>query len=309
MNAEPIVHIVDDEAPLRGALALLARSVQLKAQTYASAAEFLDAWRPGAPGCLVLDVRMPGMSGIDLLERLRDVAGALPAIVMTGHGDVSTAVRAMRAGAIDFIEKPFQDQALLDLIHEGIRRSIDASAQAAARATARARIGSLTPHGRTAPLPHHGEDRRPLAVRAGAHGAQGRGSQRGVLKWPRRVRNLQVSRPNAARVMSSVLAITPRTSTSRRLASGRAGTPGMPTPAAALQRRRGAMSLMPCTAWWCTRSTDGRCALTSPLLFVTWRPLSDDPERPEPGDFRGGVTMGGQHGFGMLAQGRRGAGA
>ena len=148
MNAEPIVHIVDDEAPLRSALALLARSVQLKAQTYASAAEFLEAWRPGAPGCLVLDVRMPGMSGIDLLERLRDVAGTLPAIVMTGHGDVSTAVRAMRAGAIDFIEKPFQDQPLLDLIHEGIRRSIDASAQGAARATARARIGSLTPRER-----------------------------------------------------------------------------------------------------------------------------------------------------------------
>ena len=122
--------------------------MKLKAQTYASAAEFLEAWRPGAPGCLVLDVRMPGMSGIDLLERLRDVAGALPAIVMTGHGDVSTAVRAMRAGAIDFIEKPFPDQPLLDLIHEGIRRSIDASAREAARATARARIGSLTPRER-----------------------------------------------------------------------------------------------------------------------------------------------------------------
>lgn len=148
MNAEPVVHIVDDEAPLRSALAMLARSVKLKAQTYASAAEFIESWRPGAPGCLVLDVRMPGMSGIDLLERLRDVAGALPAIVMTGHGDVTTAVRAMRAGAIDFIEKPFQDQPLLDLIQDGIRRSIDASAREAARATARARIGCLTPRER-----------------------------------------------------------------------------------------------------------------------------------------------------------------
>ena len=145
---DPVVHIVDDEAALRGALALLARSVGLKAQTYASASEFLDAYRPGGTGCLLVDVRMPGMSGIDLLERLRTVEGALPAIVMTGHGDVPVAVRAMRAGAIDFIEKPFQDQHLLDLIHEGIRLSADRAARRTALAAARERIAVLTPRER-----------------------------------------------------------------------------------------------------------------------------------------------------------------
>ena len=145
---DPVVHIVDDEAALRGALALLARSVGLKAQTYASASEFLGAYRPGGTGCLLVDVRMPGMSGIDLLERLRTVEGALPAIVMTGHGDVPVAVRAMRAGAIDFIEKPFQDQHLLDLIHEGIRLSADRAARRNVLAAARERIAVLTPRER-----------------------------------------------------------------------------------------------------------------------------------------------------------------
>ena len=146
--SEAVVHIVDDEAALRGALALLARSVGLKARTYATASEFLEAYRPGGEGCLVVDVRMPGMSGIDLLERLRGIEGALPAIVMTGHGEVPLAVRAMRAGAIDFIEKPFQDQRLIDLIFEGIRLSADRSARRAAQAAARERIARLTPRER-----------------------------------------------------------------------------------------------------------------------------------------------------------------
>ena len=144
MNCDPVVHIVDDEAPLRSALALLARSAKIKSQTYASATEFMQAYRPGPPGCLVLDVRMPGMSGIELLERLQANGCSLPTIVMTGHGDVPMAVRAMRAGALDFIEKPFQDHALLALMHAGIQGSFNLAAREAPRADARLRIATLT---------------------------------------------------------------------------------------------------------------------------------------------------------------------
>jgi FixJ family two-component response regulator len=124
MKAEsvPVVHVVDDEADIRDALALLMKSVGLRCALHASAIEFLAAM-PQGPGCIVADVRLPGMSGLDLLERLTRAGCTMPVIVMTGHGDVPMAVRAMRAGAIDFIEKPFHDQALLDRVHEAIERS------------------------------------------------------------------------------------------------------------------------------------------------------------------------------------------
>lgn len=141
---EPVVYVVDDEAPLRNALALLARSVQLKAQLFASAQEFLDAWKPGPPACLVLDVRMPGMSGIELLERLRDARARLPVIVMTGHGDVAMAVRAMKAGALDFIEKPFNDQTLLDLVHTALGQAQRGTGRSAERQHARERVARLS---------------------------------------------------------------------------------------------------------------------------------------------------------------------
>jgi two-component system response regulator FixJ len=145
---EPILYVVDDEAPLRNALALLARTVQLNTRLFASAQDFLDAWRPGPPACLVLDVRMPGMSGLELLERLRQMGAGLPVIVMTGHGDIAMAVRAMKAGALDFIEKPFQDQALLDLVHRAIGQSALGLGRAAERALARERLNRLTPRER-----------------------------------------------------------------------------------------------------------------------------------------------------------------
>jgi FixJ family two-component response regulator len=149
MNApEPVLCVVDDEAPLRQAIALLARSVQLKTQLYASAEEFLDEWRAGGPCCLVLDVRMPGMGGLELLERLRWSQPALPVIVMTGHGDVAMAVRAMKAGALDFIEKPFNDEALLDLVRRALAASSRGGGRVAERALARERLARLTPRER-----------------------------------------------------------------------------------------------------------------------------------------------------------------
>ena len=121
-TSDAVVHVIDDEADVRDAVALLLKSVGLRWALYASALEFLAAPVRG-PGCVVVDVRLPGMSGLDLLERLSRSGAALPVIVMTGHGDIPMAVRAMRAGALDFIEKPFHDQALLDRIHEAIDRS------------------------------------------------------------------------------------------------------------------------------------------------------------------------------------------
>jgi two-component system, LuxR family, response regulator FixJ len=120
--SEAVVHVIDDEADVRDAVALLLKSVGLRSALYASAPEFLAVPVRG-PGCVVVDVRLPGMSGLELLERLAREGQALPVIVMTGHGDIPMAVRAMRAGALDFIEKPFHDQALLDRIHEAIERS------------------------------------------------------------------------------------------------------------------------------------------------------------------------------------------
>lgn len=141
---EPVVHVVDDEADVRQALALLLRSVGLKSRTYASAQEFLAGYEPGSPGCLVLDVRLPGVSGLELQERLVHAGITLPVIVMTGHGDIQMAVRAMRAGALDFVEKPFHDQALLDRVHEGIQRSQQLQDVSGERAELQRRYASLT---------------------------------------------------------------------------------------------------------------------------------------------------------------------
>lgn len=142
--AAPVVHVVDDEAAVRDALAMLLRSVGLACALYPSAQQFLSDYRPGAPGCLLLDVRLPGLSGLELQERLGHSGFALPIIVMTGHGDVQMAVRAMRAGALDFIEKPFHDQTLLDRVHEAIERSAQLQDGASERAQLQRRHASLT---------------------------------------------------------------------------------------------------------------------------------------------------------------------
>ena len=125
--AEQTVFIVDDDAAVRDSIAELVESVGLHAEGYASALALLKALEPERPGCLVLDVRMAEMSGLALQERLNELEVGIPVIVLTGHGDVPMAVQAMKAGAVDFIQKPYRDQALLDSINAAL--SIDADAR------------------------------------------------------------------------------------------------------------------------------------------------------------------------------------
>jgi len=119
---EQTVFVVDDDAAVRDSIQELVESVGLQAEGYDSALAFLDAFRPQAPGCLVLDVRMAEMSGLVLQERLNELGARLPVIVLTGHGDVPMAVQAMRNGAMDFIQKPYREQALLDSINAALAR-------------------------------------------------------------------------------------------------------------------------------------------------------------------------------------------
>jgi FixJ family two-component response regulator len=117
-----IVHIVDDDDSLRRALDSLFRSVGLETRAYGSVREFLDARPDDSAGCLVLDVRLPGISGLDFQQQLAELGIRLPVIMMTGHGDIPMSVRAMKAGAIDFLAKPFRDQDMLDAVSAAIER-------------------------------------------------------------------------------------------------------------------------------------------------------------------------------------------
>jgi len=118
-----IVHIVDDDAPLAAALESLFRSMGLEARTHGSARAFLDAEHPDRPGCLVLDIRLPGVSGLDFQSQLTELGIGLPVVLMTGHGDIPMSVRGMKAGAVDFLAKPFDDKELLDAVREAVTRS------------------------------------------------------------------------------------------------------------------------------------------------------------------------------------------
>jgi FixJ family two-component response regulator len=121
MDEPPTVYVVDDDDAVRESLRYLIEAIDLRVRTFGSAKEFLDGCGRDAVGCLVLDVRMPGMSGLELQERLSDNGIHLPVIIITAHGDVPMAVRAMKRGAADFIEKPFNDQLLLDRIQKAIQ--------------------------------------------------------------------------------------------------------------------------------------------------------------------------------------------
>ena len=148
-TTEPVVFVVDDEPEVRDAVSLLLRTVALRAQTYPNAQAFLDDYKKDhCPACLLLDLRMPGMSGLELFEQLRRRGSTMPAIIMTGHGEVSVAVRAMKAGVQDFIEKPFKDQALLDLIQAALAVSSQVRGHALARAEVEARMATLSPRER-----------------------------------------------------------------------------------------------------------------------------------------------------------------
>jgi FixJ family two-component response regulator len=139
------VFVVDDDEAVRDSLALLLRSVELAVATFSSANEFLDSYDPAAPGCLILDVRLPGMSGLELQQRLADDGADLPIVFITGHGDVPMAVRAMRRGAVDFLQKPFSDQELLDRVQQALAEQSQRRQQSESKAEIAQRIRSLTP--------------------------------------------------------------------------------------------------------------------------------------------------------------------
>ena len=121
-EAQPVVYVVDDDPSIRGALASLLRSVGLEVKIFSSTQQFLDSPRPDVPSCLVLDVRLPGAGGLDLQSQLLKSNIHLPIVFITGHGDIPMSVQAMKAGAIEFLTKPFRDQELLDAIQLGIER-------------------------------------------------------------------------------------------------------------------------------------------------------------------------------------------
>lgn len=148
MNEDAIVHIVDDDASLRKALSGLFRSVGLSVCDYESPAAFLSEKRYDGPGCLVLDVRMPGASGLDFQESLDGEGVDLPVVMMTGHGDIPMTVRAMKAGAIDFLAKPFRDQDMLDAVSAAIERHRGARSIAAGACELHARFETLSPRER-----------------------------------------------------------------------------------------------------------------------------------------------------------------
>jgi FixJ family two-component response regulator len=144
----PIVCIVDDDASIREALSSLFRSVGLTVAAFGSAADFLARDNADAPGCLVLDVRLPGVSGLDFQTQLLAMENPLPIVFMTGYGDIPMSVRAMKAGALDFLAKPFRDQDMLDAVTNAIERDAAGRRDADALQTLRQAYGSLTPRER-----------------------------------------------------------------------------------------------------------------------------------------------------------------
>jgi len=147
-DLDPIVFIVDDDPSVRRSTERLIRSAGLKVQTFASAREFLKHPRIEGPACLVLDVRMPGLSGMDLQRELTQSKNPLPIIFITGHGDIPMSVRAMKAGAVEFLTKPYRSRGLLDAIHAAIERDRSAHKERSETGELRQRYEQLTPRER-----------------------------------------------------------------------------------------------------------------------------------------------------------------
>jgi two-component system response regulator FixJ len=144
MPSDSVVHVIDDDEAMRESLAFLLRAANVGVQTYDSAAAFLAGLPQAKPGCVVTDVRMPGMSGIDLLKRLHELKIAMPVIVITGHGDVPLAVEAMKEGAVDFLEKPFDDDVLLAAIRVALDVQASDTERQASQAAIRDKLASLS---------------------------------------------------------------------------------------------------------------------------------------------------------------------
>ena len=147
-KATPTVFVVDDDEEVRNGVKLLLESVGLSVVCYASAVDYLNSFDPRLPGCLVVDIRMPGMSGLDMQEKLAEEPIHPPVIVITGHADVPMAVRAVKTGAVDFIEKPFRDQILLDSVHRALEMDAKQRGEASRLSDIRERLNLLTPRER-----------------------------------------------------------------------------------------------------------------------------------------------------------------
>ena len=144
-NDESLVYVIDDDEAVRDSLRMLLESVGLAHEVYASALEFLDAFDPDKHACVVTDIRMPGLSGLELQQRLLEAHTEIPLIFITGHGDVPMAVNAMKRGAADFIQKPFRDQDLIDRIHKALQQDKTQRAARLEERVIRKRLETLTP--------------------------------------------------------------------------------------------------------------------------------------------------------------------
>ena len=147
-HADPIVFIIDDDASFRRSIGRLIQSMGFQVKTFGTAAEFLSTGRTDVPSCMVLDVRLPGLSGLDLQQELGEAGIEIPIIFITGHGDIPMSVRAMKAGAVEFFTKPFREQDLLDAIRQAVKRDQVSIAQRMKRTRVRALYDSLTPRER-----------------------------------------------------------------------------------------------------------------------------------------------------------------
>jgi FixJ family two-component response regulator len=167
-EAAPVVFVVDDDPSVRRAIKRLVESVGLRVDLFGSAQEFLRSERPNSPNCLVLDIRLPGMSGLDFQRELAEAGIHIPIIFITAHGDIPMTVRAMKAGAVEFLTKPFRDQDLLDAIQQGLERDRTRRAQEAEIATLRERFELLTPgERRVLPLVVSGRPNKQIATEIG----------------------------------------------------------------------------------------------------------------------------------------------
>lgn len=144
----PVVYILDDDVSVRSSVERLVRSMGLEVRSFPSASEFLDSGLPDRPSCLVVDIQMPGVSGLDLQDSLSSSGRSAPMIFITGHGTVPMGVRAMRAGAVNFLQKPFEDQDLLDSIHVAIEREMRVRTERERQESIEQRFNSLTPRER-----------------------------------------------------------------------------------------------------------------------------------------------------------------
>jgi FixJ family two-component response regulator len=169
VESSQIVFVVDDDPAVSSALRRLIRSVGIEVQTFASAQDFLRAGRPQVPACVVLDVRLPDLSGLDVQEKLAEARVDLPIIFITGHGDIPMTVRAMKAGALEFLTKPFKEQDLLEAVQRGIERDRHLLARRAEVSELRHRYDSLTPREREVlPLVTGGLLNKQIAAELGA---------------------------------------------------------------------------------------------------------------------------------------------